>query len=152
MNSYVKNVSRDWAYIMKRTVRPGGEIPVSELYEQYGEKHNIDKGDAFVDWLANVKLRNNGKFKLVFEAEPKKEGESAKPSSGNSGGVVPMVAKGLQVEDIVGLSVRKARVEVKKITDVKLLKYALEEANQMTDKESVCRILRKQIKDVQASR
>jgi len=156
MNGYVKNISRDWSYIMKRTVRPGGEIPVDELYEQYGEKHGIAEGDAFVDWLANVKLRNNGKFKLVFEPSDKEVGKEIgkvpKSAVGSDSGVAPMVTKGLQVEDIVGLSVRKARVEVKKMTDVKLLKYALEEANQMTDKESLCRILRKQIKDVSANR
>lgn len=152
MEGYVKNISRDWAYIMKRTVRPGGEIPVSELYEQYGEKHGIQPGDAFIDWLANIKLAKNDKFEIVFGTKAEEKAKTIKPAAGSDNGVAPMVTKGLQVEDIVSLSVRKARVEIKKIRDVKLLKYALEEANQMTDKESLCRILRKHIKDLQAFR
>jgi len=156
MKGYVKNISRDWAYIMKRTVRPGGEIPIDELYEQYGKKHNIDSGDDFNNWLANVKLHKNTKFEIVFDTDIdtkiKSEGKVIKQTAGSDNGVPPMVEKGLKVEDIVNLSVRKARVEVRKIRDVKILKYALEEANKMTGKESLCRLLRRQLKDLDAFR
>ena len=54
MEGFVKNKSADWAYAMKRSIRPGGEVPLSELYTQYGEKRGIESGKPFIDWLYNI--------------------------------------------------------------------------------------------------
>jgi hypothetical protein len=155
MNGYVKNISPEWVYAMKRAIRPGGEVPLDELYEQYGKKYNMEPDDEFINWLTNVKLKNVNKWKIVFDTNAKseaveKEKEGNKKTSNSS--VTPMVSKGMQVEDIVNLTVRKAREELPKITDLNLLKYSLQEANQLSNKDSLCRIIRKRIKELQISR
>jgi hypothetical protein len=62
----------------------------------------------------------------------------------------PQVKGELTYEDVADFSVRKAREEVPKIKDIKLLKYALNVANQRPNKETLCRILRKRIEEMQA--
>ncbi len=37
MKGFVKNVTAKWMYAMKRSIQPGGEIKLEELYEQYGK-------------------------------------------------------------------------------------------------------------------
>ena len=63
-----------------------------------------------------------------------------------------MVQTKMAVVDIVEMSVRQARETLPKITDLNLLKYAFQEANQRAGKDSLCRILRKRIKELQISR
>lgn len=155
MNGYVKNISPEWSYAMKRSIRPGGEIPLDELYEQYGKKYEIQPNDDFINWLKTVKLRNTDRWKIVFSLDDNTSLEEKKEVevTGNVNyGVVPMVSKGMKVEDIVNLTVRSARVELAKITDLNLLRYSLQEANQMTGKDSLCRLLRKRVKELQISR
>jgi hypothetical protein len=50
------------------------------------------------------------------------------------------------------LSVRKARDAMPRMTDVALLKYALEEARPRAGKDSLCRILEKRIQELQVTR
>ena len=69
MKGSVINRSSSWAHALKRAVRPGGEIPLSELYAQYGEKYNLKKGKDFVDWLREVKLKDRDKWSIVLEEE-----------------------------------------------------------------------------------
>jgi hypothetical protein len=151
MEGYVKNASSEWAYAMKRAVRPGGKIPVDELYEQYGKKYDMKPGEEFLKWLTDVKLKNQEKWKIVYDftekEEPKKD-----PGQREASYSTPLVHKKLEVSDVVNLSVRKAREEVPKIMDPKLLSYALSEARQLSNKDVLCRILQKRIKDLSISR
>jgi len=62
-----------------------------------------------------------------------------------------MVAKGMTVDEVTGLSVRKSREVIPQIMDVKLLKYSLQQANQMAGKDSLCRIIRKRIQELEIS-
>ena len=62
--------------------------------------------------------------------------------------VKPLVPKEMNVMDIVELSVRDAKETLPKITDIKLLKYALKEANGRTGKDSLCRMLKKRINEL----
>jgi hypothetical protein len=62
------------------------------------------------------------------------------------------VPKKIEVGEIVELSVRKARDLMPKITDLNLLKYALQEANPRAGKDSLCNVLRKRIKELQIAR
>ena len=55
----------------------------------------------------------------------------------------------MTVEDVVELSVRPAREILPKISDIKLLKYALQEAYPRGGKESLCRLLHKRIKELE---
>ncbi len=62
-------------------------------------------------------------------------------------------AKGeMTVKDVVMLSVRQGREMLPRITDLKLLKYAFQEANQLAGKDSLCNLLRKRIKDLELGR
>ena len=172
MRGYVQNKSSVWTHVMKRAVGPGQQIPLEELYEQYGKKHGLAEGEEFVGWLREVKLKDTNKWRIVVEKgedqpiskEVEKTAEKTEPEpreeepnvnvvrAPNSGGVTPMVPKDIEVEDVVQLSVRKARELVPQIRDLNLLKYALQEANQRTNKDSLCQILRKRIKEIQIAR
>ena len=83
--------------------------------------------------------------KVVKEEEDKKIN---KPSSSSN----PMVRNKMQVEDIVNLTVRKARDVLKNVNDLKLLKYSLAEARQLSNKDSLCREIDKRIKQLHISR
>jgi len=151
MKGYVKNISSEWAYVMKRSVKPGGEIPLDELFEQYGVKYNMEPDDAFVSWLISTKLNNKDKWKVIFNLD-EDSSEVVKEDVVNKvtdNMVVPMVTKSMKIEDIVNLSVRRAREVLPKIMDLNLLRYSLQEATQMTDKDSLCRELRKRVRQLQ---
>lgn len=161
MEGYVKNVSRNWAYAMKRSVRPGGEIPLTELFEQYGKVHGMQPNEEFIDWLTNVKLKDKENWKIVYDFKQNSESkesiakttvEEVQESKDKPDYTTPMVKQKLEVADIVNLSVRKAREALPNIMDLNLLKYSLSEAKQLSDKDSLCRILHKRIQELQMSR
>jgi len=156
MEGFVKNISKEWAYAMKRSVRPGGEIPLVELFEQYGKKYDMEPGDEFINWLQEIKLKDSGKWQVVYDFNDptlKKEPEiKVKVNRQSVSHTTPMVAKKMQVEDVVNLTVRKARDVLPKVTDLVLLKYSLSEARQMADKDSLCRLLHKRVRELQISR
>ena len=153
MNGFVKNVSHEWAYAMKRAVKPGGEIPLDELYEQYGRKYCMQPNDEFVKWLTGTKLRGNPHWKVVFSVDEAVSLATPKEEIVNNTDVaMPMATKNLNIEDIVTLTVRKARIVIPKVNDLNLLKYALNEVNQLSNKDNLCRLLQKRIKELQISR
>ncbi len=158
MRGYVKNISKHWAYAMKRSIRPGGEVPLDELYEQYGKRHGIESGEPFINWLTDIKLKDKetwtiiydfesdhlidqGKAKDVLDSATKKEDVLGK-----------VINRTVTVEDIVFLPVRKAREVLPKVMDLNLLKYSLTEARQLADKDSLCRLIERRIKDLQIAR
>ena len=169
MNGYVQNKLPVWAHVMKRSVGPGDKINLDELYTQYGAKHGLSEGEEFVGWLRNVKLKDREKWNIVFSPELKaaqaeetkvekvkiETEEEKQPivtvvkTSRGSGPTTPFVAEKLKVKDIVDLSVRRAREVLPKVRDLNLLKYAFQEANQLSNKDSLCRELRKRIKEIQ---
>lgn len=166
MNGYVKNMTHLWAHVMKRSVGPGATIPLQELFEQYGERHNLTEGDEFIHWLQDVKLRDRDRWKIFLqsdkpEEEVSKENESkvneekdeGLASNGKSRGDSPaeIVLKEMTVEDVVELSVRKAREVIPAIHDIKLLKYAQQNANQRSGKDSLCRLLMRRISELEVS-
>jgi hypothetical protein len=154
MKGYVMNASPVWAHAMKRSIGPGAKIPLDELYEQYGVKHNIKEGGDFVAWLRNVKLKDVDKWKVVFEDENIKIDSAELPHTvkNKPENVAPMVKTTAEVSDIVELSVRNAREKLPKINDLKLLKFALQEANQLAGKDSLCKLIRKRIQELQIMR
>ena len=64
----------------------------------------------------------------------------------------PILKKEMDVSDITSMSVRTARVELKKITDLKLMKYALSEANNMANKDTLVRMIRKRVQELEITR
>jgi hypothetical protein len=174
MKGFVKNVSHLWAHTMKRSVGPGAQIPLEDLYEQYGKKYNLGEGDEFIRWLQDVKLRDRDKWQIlnedglpyVFGSLKKKEKEEVLkatvevateekivPSVDKSRGenVTPPVAKKMTIDDITGLSFRKAKDVLPGVMDVTLLKYAVQQANQLAGKDSLCRLIRKRIQELEVS-
>ena len=147
MQGYVQNRSQSWAHAMKRSIAPGAKIPIKELYEQYGKRHNIEQGEEFVKWLRTVKLPDTNKWNIVLDGQAdtkvKEEVVNEKPITVNSDRMLD--PKKITVKEVVLLSVRKAREVVPLISDVKLLRYAYQEARQLADKDSLCRILKKRI-------
>lgn len=158
MEGFVKNVSPKWIYAMKRSIQPGGEIKLKELYEQYGKKHNMKFNDEFINWLKTIKLKGSDKWKIVYDFTEVKD-DNKQVSSDNAvvknktnDNVAPLVAKKMEVSDIVHLTVRKAREVIPKVTDLTLLKYSLSEAKQLSNKDSLCQILQKKIVELQVAR
>jgi len=168
MNGYVMNISKTWVNAMKRAIGPGAKIPLDELYAQYGKKHDLSEGIEFVEWLKNIKLKDHERWNVVLSDSSSVDegstdiiernsedtqttkteiGANLKPTN-----VVPMVQQKINVADLVGLSVRQAKAMLPDIKDLNLLKYALQEANQLTGKDSLCILLRKRIKEIQIAR
>lgn len=158
MKGFVKNVSSKWMYAMKRSIKPGGQVELEELYEQYGKKYDMKFDDNFIDWLKNIKLKNADVWKIVYDftdnvlkdihvveekeiSDAEREGQSSHLS-----------AKKLEVSDVVNLTVRYAREIIPKVTDLTLLKYSLSEAKQLSNKDSLCKILQKRVKELQIAR
>lgn len=166
MEGFVRNSTPVWAHAMKRSIGPNQTIPLDEIYAQYGKKHGLAEGEEFIGWLRSVKLRDTERWQIVCEdtkvkagADEQKTDESESEvevepivTTVRSKTVAPLVPTNMEVKDVVLLSVRKAREIVPKITDLKLLKYAMQEANQLANKDSLCRILRKRIREVEISR
>jgi hypothetical protein len=158
MKGYVRNKSAFWRHALKRNIGPGHKIPLDEIYEQYSStgqgSHEIEAGQPFVEWLKNVKLRDNNVWDVVYEpGKPQNEEPKAeeKPEKG-ADLVRPLVKKPLEVKDVVQMSVRQAREDLRKITDLNLLKYALGEARQLANKDTLCIMLRRRIQELEITR
>lgn len=180
MKGYVENRQPSWTHAMKRAVAPGAKINLDDIYEQYGDKHGLKEGNEFVSWLRSVKLKDDKRWNIVYDENENATKDSSRtpsPSSALKGTMdarneiqaqekavkkgsdltTPLVStsnsvKTMDVADVVGLSVRKARETVTKITDIKLLKYALQEANTRTGKDSLCIVLRRRISELERFR
>ena len=170
MDGYVKNMSHLWAHTMKRSVGPGATIPLDDLYDQYGKRHDLKKGKEFLQWLQEVKLRDRNKWQIfkedntiyeevssgkeikAVEQEETVQGSNVVKTDKSRGeNVAPVVSKEMTVEDVVELSVRKAREIVPFIQDIQLLKYAEKITNQRSGKDSLRRILMKRISELSIS-
>lgn len=152
MKGHVLNKSAMWMHAMKRAVAPGGKIPLTELYDQYGKKHELAKGKEFISWLKTVKLRDEDNWQVVSGkdvVEPEVEDTTLKEVKVDITKINP---KDMSIEEVVSLSVRKARDIIPKVTDLKLLKYSMSEANPRPGKDSLCRILRKRITELETQR
>jgi len=158
MNGYVVNTASMWMHAMKRAVGPGAKIPLDELYDQYGKKHELKRGKEFVEWLRNVKLRDNDNWDIVLEGKEVKDDkkEDKKYETDNIVerrlDINKIDPKKMDISEVVSLSVRQAREVVPKILDLKLLKYSLKEATPRSGKDSLCRILRKRITELETHR
>lgn len=153
MDGYVMNISNIWTHAMKRSIGPGAKVKLDELYEQYGVKHGLSEGQEFVEWLGTVKLKDKNKWKIVLGDEKNENKVSTntieKPTERIQ---TPMVKSSMEVSDIVEFSVRQAREEIPKITDLTLLRYAIQEARQRAHKDSLCKIIQKRIRELQIAR
>jgi len=161
MKGYVRNKTAGWRHAMKRSVGPGHKIPMNELFEQYGEKHGLEPGNEFVEWLKNVKLRDRGTWEIVTEDDniqvsggSKSEEKTVehKPDNRGSSLTSPFVKKAIEIDEIVNMTVRNARVELKKITDLRLLRQAYEQARQLAHKDTLCQYLRRRIQELELTR
>lgn len=158
MKGYVMNKTSIWTHAMKRSVGPGAKISLKELYDQYGAKHGLKEGKEFVEWLRTVKLQDHNKWNIIIEDDESITTETTeqKPTEDNINNKADSVSSitpvKLSIEDVIGMSVRVAREQLLKIKDLNLLKYALQEANQLSGKDSLCILIRKRIKDLQIAR
>lgn len=147
MDGYIKSKKTSWIHIFKMSVRPGGVVPLSDLYNLYGKKHNIEEKD-FVKWLKEVKLRGSVDDWLIVEetlSDVPKEVNNITESKDDS---LNVPINKMSIHDIMGLSVRKAREIIPGVMDVKLLKFALRELKPLPNKESLCRIIDKRIMEL----
>lgn len=147
MEGYIKSLSSGWKHIFKRSIRPGGKIPLKELYDAYGKKHNLKPNNEFIDWLKEVKLKgaiDSWEVILLNDKAPEDLKEEISVEKEKE-----IVKKELTVETIVDLPVRKARVILPEVMDKALLKYALQEARPRANKDSLCRLLEKRISELQ---
>lgn len=153
MKGYVRNKSPLWRHALKRSFGPGHTVDLDEIYKQYGEKHGLKKGSQFVDWLRHVKLKDEVVWEIVYNEKPSQQVEidiqREKENINIRDGFSPLVKKDLTIEEITSLSVRKARERLPKITDLDLLKYAHKQVNQMANKDTLTRMIRKRIQELE---
>jgi hypothetical protein len=161
MKGYVRNKTDVWRHAMKRTIGPQHKVNLDDLYKQYGAKHGLEEGMPFVEWLRNVKLRDTSIWEVIYDEANQTQVEEAAPESevkeqindtDTTNLVVPFVKKPLEPSDIVNMTVREARDRLKKITDLDLLKYAYNEVRQLSNKDTLGRMLMIRIKDLEISR
>jgi len=159
MKGYIQNKTHIWTHAMKRSIGPNAKVDLKELYEQYGTKHNLKKGEEFVNWLRTVKLRDTARWRIVSDnaeiqgEENQQEFQAPQPIRRDAGNKVEKVnIKELEIKDVVGLSVRKAREVLPNVTDLNLLKYSAQEANQLANKDTLVRMLRKRIQELDLAR
>jgi hypothetical protein len=158
MKGYIKNKTPIWRHAMKRSVGPGQRIELDDLFEQYGTKHDLKPGKSFVDWLKQIKLKDTNMWEIHYDDESSPataESEVVEPKDDSVTRVQmtsPILRKDLQVSDIVNMPVRQARAELKKITDLDLLKYALNEARQLANKDTLCIMLRRRCQELELTR
>jgi len=152
MKGYIRNKSSVWRHAMKRSIGPGHKIPLDELFKQYGEKHNLEEGQPFVEWLRQVKLRDTAIWEVVENDKIEPEIKDKPTKRNNDMLTSPILKKDMEVSDITSMSVRMAREQLKKITDLKLMKYALSEANKMANKDTLVRMIRKRISELELTR
>jgi len=170
MNGYVRNATPMWRHAMKRSVGPNEKIPLLELYEQYGIKHSIQEGEPFINWLREVKLKDASVWEIKYaddsddvveateetESKEKKVKPKKKPTKNESRHMLKkdspsnaFVADNTgTVEEITNLSVRDARERLPRLLDIKVLKYSLHQASQLANKDTLCRMLRKRIQEL----
>ena len=161
IEGYVKNMTHLWAHVIKRAVGPGSNIQLQDIYDQYGKKHNLRSESEFIKWLKDVKLTDRNRWRVftsldksldeVSESKEEIKEADVAPTKTRGDNVPPVVVKDIEISDIVGLSVRKAREIIPGIMDIQLLKYSEKEAKQLTGKDSLCIILRKRIQELSIS-
>jgi hypothetical protein len=172
MKGYIKNITGRPLYALKRHILPGKNIDIATLYIEYGEKHGIEKGQPFVDWLRNVKLPSEQMWEIQYDGmdEPKLDEENkvtvvaqiTQVEDGADTSVklsnlekvesgTPFIKKEWEIAEIVDLTVKKAREEIPKIRNKRLLSHALNVATQTPNKETICRILEKRIDELKIS-
>jgi len=154
MKGSVINTSSMWLHAMKRAVAPGGKIPLDELYDQYGKKHDLPKGDPFIAWLKDVKLKDNKNWKIILGEEKVEKTEEKVNVTAQTEriDIKNINPKKMEVKEVTALSVRQARELLPSISDIKLLKYALQEAAPLSGKDTLCQLLRKRIRELETIR
>lgn len=156
MKGYVKNISPTWRHAMKRSIGPGHEIALDELFDQYGEKHNLSPDESFIRWLRQVKLQDASIWFIHYEQPTNEtamvEDQSFGVTPDAPMGVSPMNPVNDELMNIINLSVRQAREYLDKITDLRLLREAYRQANQLADKRTLCLEINKRIKALEVSR
>ena len=151
MDGYIKSKKTGWIHIFKMSIKPGGKVPLNDLYNMYGKRHNIAEKD-FVKWLKDVKLRGSQDDWLIVEEtldDSKKDVKEIPPVSEEtttSSDAVPI--NKMTIHDIMNLPVRKAREVIPSVMDTNLLKFALRELKPLPNKESLCRIIDKRIMEL----
>jgi len=156
MNGYVRNKTPYWRHAMKRSVGPGHKIPLDELYEQYGLKHDLEEGQPFVDWLKTVKLKDSDVWEIVLKKgekvevvdEPDDKVELTPQESRKK----KFTGSNVDPIDLVNMTVREARDNLSKVTDLKTLRYAHQEARQLSNKDTLTRLMKKRIEELEIAR
>lgn len=147
MNGYIKSKKTSWIHIFKMSVRPGGTVPLNDLYNLYGKRHNIAEED-FVKWLKEVKLRGSVDDWLIVEETLSDTPKESPTIIEEKEASISVPINKMTIHDVMGLSVRKAREIIPGVMDVKLLKFALRELKPLPNKESLCRIIDKRIMEL----
>jgi len=171
MNGYIQNQSPRWRHALKRPIGPGHKVSLDELYVQYGEKHNLNPGEEFVRWLRQVKLRDSSVWYINYVPEqkelPKETVNEAAPVQKETNveqfdanapnndistdeiGMSPMNEVNDEINEIVNLSVRAAKEKLGKVKNLKVLREAHRQANQLPNKTTLCVEIKKRIKELE---
>lgn len=152
MKGYIRNKMPVWRHAFKRNIGPNYKIELDELYKQYGVKHDIPEGKPFINWLKTVKIKDLNEWEIFYEDVVEEKSIDKKIEKNQSENTVPVTKKEKTIEDVINMSVRDARSELKKINNLKLLKYSYSQARQLANKDTLCRMLNKRIKELELTK
>ena len=139
----LKSTMDQWEIILQDEVTPKG-ISVTIEEPNKSDLEFMAEGIDAADTTETVEKVEDIKKESINDKSV--EQDYIKPSEVIKGG--DKNYRNFTVEDVVLLSVRKARELVPVITDKKLLRYALQEAGPRAGKENLCRILQKRITEL----
>jgi len=128
MNGYLINKGPMWLHAMKRAIGPGAKVPLTELYDQYGPKHELEKGQEFIEWLKNVKLQGSDNWHVEAEQEAEAaevQEETPAEIEERRIDITKVNPKDMEIAEVVNLSVRQAREVIPHVVDLKLLHYSM---------------------------
>lgn len=170
MKGYVKNIGKAPVYVLKNVVGCNEIINFDVLVERFGDVADTSSAKSFANWLVKNKFVDRTTWKVVAgketnqkkniedlektisDNEIKNEKEEAEPVSKVTATnreiirkVVTGVSREMTADDVATMSVSEMKRSLPKIDDIKLLKTALNKAESMTQKATLCNGLRDRI-------
>lgn len=170
MKGYVKNIGKAPIYVLKNVVGCNEIINFDVLVERFGDVADTSSAKTFANWLSKNKFVDKTTWKVVVGKEntqkkkvedleetvsddeakdEKEEAESISKVTATNREIIRKVVTGVSREmtadDVATMSVSEMKRNLPKIDDIKLLKMALNKAESMTQKATLCNGLRDRI-------
>lgn len=144
-----------WLRSVKLRDTNNWEVVYEESKDDAPVSKPVNDTDKIIEQVEVEAIKEPVKEEEVTEVKKPKRSSRSKElqkEMNASSNVRPFTKKEINVKDVIGFSVREARAELKKITDLNLLKHALSEARQLAGKDSLAILLRRRVQELELTR